>query len=78
MMLGLADTPRATARQAIQFLKDMKISTIMLTGDSSGAAAAVMKSVGAEDYIASMKPEHKLNWIRERQVCSVRGCLKFY
>ena len=67
-MIGLADTPRATARVTVQILKDLGISTVILTGDCSGAAAAVMKATGAENYIASMKPEHKLEWIRNCQV----------
>ena len=68
MMIGLADTPRPTAKHAIQMLKDSGIETIMLTGDSSGAAAAVMNAVGAKSFIASMKPEDKLQWVRDHQV----------
>lgn len=67
-MIGLADTPRSTAKMTIDILKELGISTVILTGDCSGAAAAVMKATGAENYIASMKPEHKLEWIRKRQV----------
>ena len=67
-MMGLADTPRDTAKQALDMLQNLGITTIMLTGDSSGAASAVSKSVGTESYIANMKPEHKLRWIRSRQV----------
>ena len=68
MMIGLADTPRATAKMTVQMLKNLGITSIILTGDCSGAAATVMKATGAENYIASMKPEHKLEWIRKAQV----------
>lgn len=67
-MIGLADTPRATAKLTIDILKELGISTVILTGDCSGAAAAAMKATGAENYIAGMKPEHKLEWIRNCQV----------
>ena len=68
LLIGLADTPRPTAKLAVSILKDMNINTIMLTGDSSGAAGAVMTAVGAQSFIASMKPEDKLKWITDHQV----------
>eukprot|EP00794_Sanderia_malayensis_P012801 gene12801-14114_t len=71
MMIGLGDSPRATAKLAVHILKELDVETIMLTGDSKGAAASVVKDVGARSFIANMKPEDKLSWIRERQ--SVKG-----
>ena len=67
-MIGLADTPRDTARFAVQMLKNLGINSVILTGDCGGAAAAAMIATGAENFIASMKPEQKLEWIRNAQV----------
>ena len=67
-MIGLADTPRATAKMTVQVLNELGIASVILTGDCGGAAASVMQATGADNYVASMKPEDKLEWIRTSQV----------
>jgi len=67
LMIGLADTPRATAKMTVQVLNELGIASVILTGDCGGAAASVMQATGADNYVASMKPEDKLEWIRTSQ-----------
>ena len=64
--IGLADTLRSDALEAIQRLKAMGVSSTMLTGDNHRAAAAIAGQLGI-DYRAELLPEDKVNAIRELQ-----------
>ena len=62
----MADTLREDAAEAIQKLKTMGINSIMLTGDSRRAAAAIAGKLGIE-YKAELLPEDKVKAIQEMQ-----------
>ncbi|HEY8419033.1 MAG TPA: heavy metal translocating P-type ATPase [Clostridia bacterium] len=55
----ITDTIKSNAQAAIRELKDMGIKTLMLTGDSSHAAAMTAAEVGINDYIAEVLPAQK-------------------
>jgi Cd2+/Zn2+-exporting ATPase len=64
-IIGVADTPRQTARTALQKLKHMGIhKTVMLTGDNERVAAAIAQWVGLSDYRANLLPEQKVEAIK--------------
>jgi Cd2+/Zn2+-exporting ATPase len=64
-IIGVADTPRQTARTALQKLKQMGIhKTVMLTGDNERVAAAIAQWVGLSDYRANLLPEQKVEAIK--------------
>jgi Cd2+/Zn2+-exporting ATPase len=64
-VIGVADTPRQTARTALQELKHMGIhKTVMLTGDNERVAAAIAQWAGLSDYRANLLPEQKVEAIR--------------
>jgi Cd2+/Zn2+-exporting ATPase len=65
-ILGLADTPRPEARQALAHLKRLGVKrVVMLTGDNRRAAQAVAEAVGVDEVHAELFPEDKLRLIRE-------------
>ena len=64
-VFAVADTARATSRQAIADLHALgDIRTVMLTGDSRPVANAIAAQVGADDVRAGLLPEDKVAAIR--------------
>ncbi|MFZ5814826.1 MAG: heavy metal translocating P-type ATPase [Bacillota bacterium] len=65
-VLGLADTPRPEAKQALAHLKRIGVKRIvMLTGDNRRAAQLVADAVGVDEVRAELLPEEKLRVIKE-------------
>lgn len=65
-LLGLADTPRPEAREAMNHLRKMGIKKIvMLTGDNRRAAQSVAEAVGVDEVRSELLPEDKLRVIKE-------------
>ncbi|WP_027834909.1 heavy metal translocating P-type ATPase [Maritalea myrionectae] len=62
-LIGLRDEPRADAQTAIDQLKQMGITSVMLTGDNPRTAAAIAGDLGM-DYRAEMLPQDKLEEIK--------------
>lgn len=61
---GLADRPRANARDAVvELLGDAQV--VMLTGDSEPVARSVAEAVGVSDWRAGLLPPDKLAAVRE-------------
>ncbi len=73
-VLGLADTVRPEAREALVDLERLGLRTVMLTGDNERAASAVARSVGVSTVIAGVDPGGKLETIgRERAAGVIVG-----
>jgi len=66
-LFGLADQPRANARQAVERLHGLGVKTLMLTGDTQATAEHIARQVGIDAVIAQAGPERKLEVIRELQ-----------
>ncbi len=64
-LIGVADTVRAGAADAVAALRERGIHTVMLTGDNAGVAAAVARQVGVDEYHAALLPADKSTVIRE-------------
>jgi len=63
-VLGMMDTPRASAIDVISKLKDLGITrTIMLSGDNQQVANAVAKQVGIEEALGDLMPDDKVKQI---------------
>ncbi len=58
-LIAFGDVVKANARSAIDRLHDQKVRTIMLTGDSIGAAQAVARNLGIDDVAAGLLPDGK-------------------
>lgn len=63
-IIGLSDTLRSDARQAIEQLRELGIQGVMLTGDNPRAAAAIAGELGI-DYQAGLLPEDKVSAVRQ-------------
>jgi Cu+-exporting ATPase len=62
-LIGIADQPRANAREAIQRLKQLGIRTLMVTGDTQAAADYIGGLVGIDEIVAHATPDQKLSII---------------
>jgi Cd2+/Zn2+-exporting ATPase len=62
-LIAMRDEPRKDASQAVQQLKALGVSSVMLTGDNQRTAAAIAGGLGLE-FEADLMPEEKLEAIR--------------
>lgn len=60
-LLAFGDTVKPGARAAVDRLRGMGIRTVMLTGDSHGAAEAVARTLGIDSVQAEILPGDKAN-----------------
>jgi Cu+-exporting ATPase len=67
-LMAFADTPRPSARRAIDKLNRLGIRSVMLTGDNRGAAEAVAREIGLAEFEAGILPEDKARMIGEMRV----------
>jgi Cu+-exporting ATPase len=66
-IIAVADTVRPEAAEAIARLRELGLSTVMLTGDHAVTANAIAKSVGIGDVKAEVLPGGKAAAIEELQ-----------
>jgi Cd2+/Zn2+-exporting ATPase len=65
-VIGLMDTPRATARPALERLRAIGINRmIMISGDNQRVADAVAKHVGLDEAWGDLMPEDKVEAIKK-------------
>ncbi len=65
-IIGIGDPVREDARDAIRELKKMGIlQTIMITGDTEGAAKKIAKQAGIDKYHAQALPEDKVKFVNQ-------------
>lgn len=62
-LIGVTDTVRPSAAEAVSALRSMGIRTVMLTGDNRRTAAAVAKMVGVDEVVAEVMPADKAEHI---------------
>jgi Cu+-exporting ATPase len=67
--IEVADTVKPSSRQAIDELKAMGITPVLLTGDNAEVAARVAEEVGiaASDVVAGVKPTEKADVVKRLQ-----------
>ena len=66
-VISLADTIKNTSAQAIARLKQLGLTPVLLTGDNERAARAVAAQVGIDQVVANVRPEGKVEVVRELQ-----------
>ncbi|MCB2193945.1 MAG: heavy metal translocating P-type ATPase, partial [Deltaproteobacteria bacterium] len=66
-ILAVADQEKPDAREAINELKQMSITPVMITGDNRLAADAVASRVGIDEVVAEVLPENKEAQVRAAQ-----------
>ena len=63
--IGLLDTPREGAKEALQKLREMGIDRmVMISGDHNRVAEAVAKQVGLDEAWGDLMPEDKVKAIK--------------
>jgi cation-transporting ATPase V len=66
-VLGVADTTKPGASQAVRSLTDMGLKVAMITGDNWTTAKAIAQSLGIETVIAEVLPEDKISEVARLQ-----------
>lgn len=66
-IIGVADTVKPTAQAAVNDLKSMGITVVMLSGDNKRTAEAVGKRLGIDSVVSEVLPADKERVIRELQ-----------
>lgn len=61
--LVIADTLRPEAKEAVQSLKDMRLRTVLLTGDAKAVAEDIGKKLGVDEVASELLPEEKLQYV---------------
>lgn len=66
-VIGIADTPKPEARDAIRRLRSLGVTVWMITGDNKPTANAIAQKVGVENVLAEVLPEDKANAVKALQ-----------
>lgn len=66
-LIALADQLKSTSSQAIATLQKEGIEVYMLTGDNAQTAAEVARQVGISHYLAEVKPNDKMEFVKKLQ-----------
>jgi len=66
-IIAVADTVRPNAIIAVRRLKQLGLTTVMLTGDHQRVAEAIAAQVGVDRVIAEVLPQHKAEEVKRLQ-----------
>ena len=66
-LVGVADTIKESAKEAINELRRQKIEVVMMTGDNAKTAEAVAKALGIDKVFADVLPEQKAEKVKDLQ-----------
>lgn len=64
-ILGVEDTVKEDSKEAIEALKEMGITTVMITGDNEKTARSIAEKVGVDHRVAGVLPDGKEQVIRQ-------------
>lgn len=70
--LAFADPLKASAAQAVATLRSLGVRTIMASGDNERSARAAASALGIDEVHAGLRPEEKLELVRDLQAQGLR------
>jgi heavy metal translocating P-type ATPase len=65
--LGVADTLKDGAPRALERLRQLGLSTMLITGDNRRTAEAIAEEVGVDEVVAEVMPADKVTEVRKLQ-----------
>ncbi len=66
-LIALADTPKPSAKQTIENLKNRGLKITMITGDNAGTAKAIAAQLVIDNVLADVLPGNKADEVRKLQ-----------
>ncbi len=66
-LIAVADTIKASSREAVSRLREMHIEPVMMTGDNQRTAEAIAREAGIERVFAEVRPEDKTAMVSKLQ-----------
>jgi len=66
-LMGIADTLKPQAKEAITALRSMDLKVVMITGDNERTAKAIATQAGIDEYRAQVLPAEKTNAVKAFQ-----------
>lgn len=66
-VIAVADTVKASSKEAIERMHDLGLDVVMLTGDNTRTAQAIADEVGIDRVIAEVLPEQKSEEVQHLQ-----------
>ncbi len=64
-LIAIQDVPKDTSKEAIQYFKEQKIHTVMITGDAKRTGEAIGRSLGLDEVRGNVMPEEKAKIVAE-------------
>jgi Cu+-exporting ATPase len=74
-LIGVADTPKKNAKEAVDALKRSGKKVVMITGDNARTASAIAKQLGIERVLAEVFPQAKAEEIKKLEEGGERVCM---
>lgn len=66
-LIGIADTIKPDAKEAVMALRSLSLKTVMITGDNERTARAIAGQAGIDDFRAQVLPAEKANAVKTFQ-----------